>query len=50
VAVTVRGHEVTLTGTVSTPAARAAAGVAARRVWGVRRVKNALAVSAGAAG
>jgi osmotically-inducible protein OsmY len=44
VAVTVRGHEVTLTGAVSTAAARAAAEAAARRVWGVRRVVNAITV------
>jgi osmotically-inducible protein OsmY len=50
VAVTVRGHDVTLTGTVPTPAARAAAELAARRVWGVRRVMNALAVEPAMAG
>jgi osmotically-inducible protein OsmY len=44
VAVTVHGREVTLTGAVSTPSARAAAHAAARRVWGVRRVVNALEV------
>ena len=44
IAVTVRGHEVTLTGTVPNAAARVVAERAARRVWGVRRVSNALAV------
>jgi osmotically-inducible protein OsmY len=44
IAVTVRGHEVTLSGTVPTAAARVVAERAARRVWGVRRVSNALAV------
>lgn len=44
VAVTVRGHAVTLTGTVPDDAARIAAEAAARRVWGVRRVSNALTV------
>ncbi len=44
VAVTVRGHDVTLTGAVPTAAARRAAETAARRVWGVHRVVNALAL------
>ncbi|HEX6748899.1 MAG TPA: BON domain-containing protein [Longimicrobium sp.] len=44
VAVTVRGRDVTLTGAVPTVAGRHAAETAARRVWGVRRVANALAV------
>lgn len=49
IAVTVHGREVTLTGTVPTADARLAAELAARRVWGVRRVMNALVVEPAAA-